>query len=227
MFCEHCGHPLAEAATFCGSCGRPRRHAAPGLDPGAGAGFARGFGAMESVAAAAPVDLAQGPRPWVRYFARMFDLALFTMVVWGALFAVAPTLEEDNAYIDNFVNLACFAAWMFVEPLFLAASGATPGKALFRTRVIDARGGRLDYGRALVRSIRVWWRGLGAGFPITSIVTLIIANNRLNDSGTTSWDRDGGTRVEHRRIGAGRAFIIALLVIGFFVLAVVGSLPES
>jgi uncharacterized RDD family membrane protein YckC len=163
------------------------------------------------------------PRPWVRYFARIFDFMLAGAILGMVLGFVAPELLEDSPIMDNLYGLACLAGWVLIEPLFVSIWAATPGKLLFNTRIVCARGGPITYERALSRSARVWWRGLACGLPLVSLVTLIVANRNLCRDGFSSWDRNGDTLVEHRPIGAGRAFLIALLFIGFVLLLVAGS----
>lgn len=237
MYCEQCGHPLVETARYCNRCGAlqhptpsPPPHG-PGLAPGSGAGFGSGFESERVGPAVGPWadsgDVIAHSRRWVRYFARIFDFVVAAFMLGMVLGFVAPEMLENGPVMDNLFGLACLAAWVVIEPLFLTAWGATPGKLLFNTRIVCARGERLTYGRALARSARVWWRGLACGLPLVSLVTLIVAWSCLGREGITSWDRVGGTRVEHRPIGAGRGFLIAVLFIGFVALVVAGTLEES
>lgn len=71
--------------------------------------------------------------------------------------------------------------------------------------------------QTLKRSLKVWWRGTGAWIPIVSIVTLIVAHNRLIKNQKTSWDREGDFIIDHEKIGLLRVLLaIALFIIIYF-----------
>jgi hypothetical protein len=123
--------------------------------------------------------------------------------------------------------------------LFLSTIGATPGKLLFRTRVTSASGGRIGVLRALVRGGRVWWLGLAAAFwfvpllamslsdtlwlwsvggcvLIAPFLALLTARFQLRRDGVTRWDREGGTRVTHRKVGELRVVAGFVLLLAFW-----------
>ena len=156
-------------------------------------------------------------RPWVRYWARLFDLYVFSIILGFVLGAIAPRFVETTNEIV-FAMILLFI-WIFVESLLLSTFQTTPGKWLFKTNLKVESGKQIDFSQALTRSIKVWWRGLGTGFPIASLVTLIIAYNNLNRGGITSWDRDAGIAVVHEKIGASRVFVAITFFIVFLIFA--------
>lgn len=131
-------------------------------------------------------------RAWLRFFARQIDYAL----VGGAAGLVAARLRPDlHDGIELLVGLAALALFVPLEAALLATLGATPGKWLLHVCVRDAEGRRLGLADAMSRSVSVWWRGMGAGLPFVSLVTALLAYQRMRREGVTSWDRDGGFRV--------------------------------
>jgi hypothetical protein len=53
------------------------------------------------------------------------------------------------------------------------------------------------------------------GVPLVNLGTMIAAYEHLANRGVTSWDRDGGFTVVHRRLGPGRVIAIFCLVVAF------------
>lgn len=164
-------------------------------------------------------------RPWVRYWARMMDIYLISIVVGVTIGVIAPdALNEKGA--DQLFGLACIFAWVFVESLLLSTIGTTPGKWLLRTRLIPPAGTALSYSIALSRSFKVWWRGLGIGFPLVGFFTMIVAHGNLTKNGITSWDKDDGFTVVHHRIGPLRIIVAVAFCAAFFAMMIVGSLAD-
>ena len=63
---------------------------------------------------------------------------------------------------------------------------------------------------ALKRSLDVWFRGLGLGIPIVTIITTLVAYFSLREDGETSWDRYSNCAVSHSKLSVFRWFIIAI-----------------
>jgi uncharacterized RDD family membrane protein YckC len=151
----------------------------------------------------------------------MFDIFAFSFLGGIVLAIIAPRfLEKQNEYA---LGMILIFAWIFVEALLLSSFQTTPGKWLFKTKVALTSGVPINFSQALSRSFKVWWRGLGIGFPIVSLITLIIAHGRLTRNGITSWDRDEGFTVMHETIGAPRVLAAIAFFFIFFVLAAIGN----
>ncbi|MDB5356058.1 MAG: hypothetical protein JWN24_2511 [Phycisphaerales bacterium] len=175
-----------------------------------------------------------GPRPWVRYFARSID----HLIIYGL-----ASIVVGIAYIMGM--RPGFQVWLIwcgfitvggvaIEAILMSTFGATPGKAMLGVQVRTNAGEYLNFFQALSRAGGVWVRGEGLGIPPFSLITLIVAYNKLMGDRITSWDRDGGTKVDHAPCGPGR--VARGLAAGFaasFVLSVIGGmlaafgLPES
>ena len=165
-------------------------------------------------------------RPWVRYWARMFDIYLTALALGIALGIFSPrALDVSGSNI--LFGLAILLIWVVVESLLLSSIGVTPGKWLLKTRLVPPSGEKPSFATALSRSVKVWWRGLGIGLPIISLVTLIIARSDLKESGSTTWDKDTGFVVVHERIGFLRAAVVVVAFCLFIALVIAGSLLSA
>jgi hypothetical protein len=151
-------------------------------------------------------------RPWVRYWARMFDITLFSLAAGFLIVYFAPNAFSEPGS-EQFLGIFILFIWAFIEASLLSTFGITPGNLLFRIKFVLTSGSKFSYSEALTRSLKVWWRGLGTGFPLISIVTMLVAHNRLINNQQTSWDREGGFIINHEKIGILRI----LVAVAFFI----------
>jgi uncharacterized RDD family membrane protein YckC len=149
-------------------------------------------------------------RPWVRYFARGFDMSI---LMWGVAFMAGFAWGFMSPEASLEPDLALFGiilvGTLVAESLCLSMFGTTPGKWLFNTHVRTNEGSKLSFGQAMSRTVAVWIKGLGLW--VFSLITLIWSYNKLNNEGITSWDRAGGFQVIHKRIGIGRTMLIVVV----------------
>jgi uncharacterized RDD family membrane protein YckC len=158
-------------------------------------------------------------RPWVRYWARSIDIALICIIVGIPIGAVLPD-ELNNRLVDQLIQFLAMTLWIPIEAALIATFGCTPGKALLRVRVSNKNGSNLSFGQALSRSFGVWLMGLGTGLiPLVTLVTSLLAYNRLLKNGVTTWDRDGRFMVTHRKVGIVRT----LVAIGIFAVIIAAA----
>ncbi len=150
-------------------------------------------------------------RPWVRYWARIIDIQLFSLCCTVAIGIIAPSIWMSANY--TMWGIGFLFAWCFIEPIFLLKWGAAPGKALLRVSVRHQDGSLLHYFAGLGRSVDVWFRGLGIGFPLVGFFTLLVAYNTLTKHGVASWDKSSNTRVTHQLIGPLRVIAAILLLL--------------
>jgi uncharacterized RDD family membrane protein YckC len=211
VFCPHCATLLPPGAQYCPACGKP----VPVPDAPASAFLQPNAPKLDAPQASEPPPV----RPWVRYWARLIDLFVFALPAGAVMGAIWPHLiEQADGANDLMLGLLILLAWAFVEPLCLSVFGTTPGKALLKVRLSGPGGRRLTYIEALGRSLRLWWRGLGAGVPFVSLITLAVAYRRLKRQGHTSWDAEGGCEVRHEPIGLGRVLLALGLLFLFLML---------
>ena len=140
------------------------------------------------------------PRPWSRLGARLFDYA-----IWGIVLALllselrgAGIVPENAAFYLGHPLVAPMlitGTWVAVETLLMASLGTTPGKWLFgcylQFSISDAyanRSMRSQLLRAFKRSLRVWWEGMGCGFPLLAPILIAIAYERVVENQETDWD---------------------------------------
>lgn len=195
LICPDCGATVSDAAQACLQCGNPLG--------------SEGF----QVAGEHDQPLEQ-VRPWVRYFARMLDYFLASIVSSVVLAVVSPVYfaSEDSEFGVTWLALL---VWIPIEAVLLATWGTTPGKALLRTRIVPTDGDdSIDFATALNRATRVWFSGVGTGFPIVFLFTMGSAYGKLNKTGSTSWDQELGFNVEHRKIGPARVAVALVILVG-------------
>jgi hypothetical protein len=149
------------------------------------------------------------PRPWQRLAARIFDYA-----IWGLVLALllselrgVGVVPGELAFWLGHPLLApalITASWIPVEALLIASIGTTPGKWLFgvflQFSISDAyarRDTRAQLDRALRRSFRVWWEGVGIGFPLLAPVLIAVAYEKLGQNQETDWDFAQDVLVTH------------------------------
>lgn len=202
MFCSKCGAPAVSDASFCAKCG---------------AGFLS-HPIQEQPKTIPAIDSSSAPthvRPWARLWARLFDVYTFTLVGLAVISNLVPQINEKlNDWV--LILTLCFM-WVFVESFLLSVLQVTPGKWLFKIKIALSSGASINYSQALSRSLKVWWRGLGAGFPIAAIITMVIASLRLTKNGITSWDKDDGFLVSHEKIGMLRVLVAIGIVVTLLV----------
>ncbi len=139
-------------------------------------------------------------RPWQRLGARLFDYA-----IWGLVLALllselrgAGAVPEDVAYWLGHPLVAptiITGSWVFVEALLIASLATTPGKWLFgvflQFSISDAyarRDSRTQFERGLKRAFRVWWEGMGCGFPLLAPFLIAVAYEKVTVHQETDWD---------------------------------------
>lgn len=159
------------------------------------------------------------PHPWIRYFARIFDVYLstvFIIILWLMLHpvsynAILGTVPQYVAWIILYI------IWIFIEAILLATWGTTPGKWLLTAKVLDINGNRLNFGTALKRGFRVFLYGLGLMIPLISLIAVITAYNHLKKPniyiGRSSWDIASNSAVVVRKSSAWRVVLAIVLIL--------------
>jgi hypothetical protein len=140
------------------------------------------------------------PRTWNRLGARLFDYA-----IWGLVLALllselhgAGLVGDQAAFWIGHPLVAPMlitASWVPIEALLIASLQQTPGKWLFgvylQFSISDAyarRDVRAQLQRALRRAFRVWWEGIACGFPLVAPILIAVAYETVVQNGETDWD---------------------------------------
>jgi hypothetical protein len=168
------------------------------------------------------------PHPWIRFFARMFDIYVFAnllMIVFqyfrihlaGFLLLTGHVISVPlYDVVDTMLSYIVATTLLIpIESLWLCLCGTTPGKWLLGVSVRSVERRKPSYGKALRRSALVAIEGLMLNIPILDIICLAFGFRTLNRTNTTPWDLRVGTVVHHRELSALRAVIIVLLITGF------------
>lgn len=158
--------------------------------------------------------------PWRRYFARSLDYILAGLVVGAVIGLLDPTfLTGETASL--FLAVLTMALWVPFEAVMLARYGTTPGKAFMKLHVTPVTSDEpAPFDVTLARALRVWFGGMACGFPLLSLVAMIIGYESLRRRGMTWWDRQLELTVrETGPLGPGRVFGLIIIFGGLAVLA--------
>ena len=140
------------------------------------------------------------PRPWSRLGARLFDYAIWGLVLallLSELRAIGVVPEAWAAWLGHplLAPIIITGTWVVIEALLIASVQTTPGKWLFgcylQFSISDAyapRDMRSQIERALKRSFRVWWEGVGCGFALLAPILIAVAYEKLGEDQETDWD---------------------------------------
>lgn len=160
--------------------------------------------------------------PWRRYFARGFDLQIYTLLV--ALVEVfilrldVMGLMDSNDWslfslVHGVLPLVIAAA---VEPLLLSRFGTTPGKWLQGLYITDMEDQNLTIREASVRTLSVIWHGLGWNIPIYSTICEWRSLGKCEAGEELPWEE---TSVLHMK--RPRLWRAVLLAVGYIALLAV------
>jgi len=89
--------------------------------------------------------------------------------------------------------------------------GKTPGKWIFSIYVKDQDGNKPGFIKALKRSLRVWFFGIGMGIPFISFLFLLRNFKILSEERILPFDRKHGLTVEHGYHGVLKNILIFLV----------------
>ncbi len=140
------------------------------------------------------------PRPWNRLAARLFDYAIWGLVLallLSELRGIDAMPESVALWVGHplVAPVLITGTWVPIEALLIAALQTTPGKWLFgcylQFSISDAyarRDTRSQLERAFKRAFRVWWEGVGCGFPLLAPILIAVAYEKVAQNQETDWD---------------------------------------
>ena len=158
-------------------------------------------------------------RPWPRYWARMLDILIWVCALEVAVGALFPSATMPGGIFSNEIGERLLG-WMVIpfamvlDGLVYAAAGNTPGKWIAGIRVLDLAGRRIPFVSYLARNFGVYWSGLGTGFPLISLFTLISSHSRASEGKQMSWDSSRETRCFEISSAVWRVWLVAVIYIG-------------
>lgn len=169
------------------------------------------------------------PHPWARYVARLLDTVLsgviggFILAVILAAFGQGRLLQGlfPESGVGRLIDaLVTPVLAMPVNAAQIGLTGASLGKWLLGIKVLE-EDAPIGFVQALKREFKVWLLGMGLAIPLVSIATMLVAKNRLESKGRTTWDEDLGLEVVHRPDGQVVTILkFVLAVTAFVVLSV-------
>ena len=149
------------------------------------------------------------PSPWSRLAARLFDYAIWGLVLallFSELRGLGAIPESWALWIGHplLAPIVITGTWVLIETLLIASLQSTPGKWLFgvyvQFSISDAYARRdtpAQLHRALRRAFRVWWEGVGCGFPLLAPVLIAIAYEKVEQNQEADWDNAEDCLVTH------------------------------
>jgi uncharacterized RDD family membrane protein YckC len=166
-----------------------------------------------------PPPLPSEPFPFLRFFARWFDVSLYLLLVFSLMRFTGHNLFEAvfEAAGCSFLYLY-FLPFVFLEAAILHLTKTTPGKFLLGLRVVTPEERALSLQGALVRSLRAYIVGLGLMVhPFLTGICHVYCIWYLMRFNEAPWDTVMKTRV---RV-VGPLFLPVLLFTVFFIVILV------
>jgi tetratricopeptide (TPR) repeat protein len=155
------------------------------------------------------------PRPWVRFFARTFDLLLLsfpTAFLFGIIFPNFTARLLTGGIVSELIFEIIVFPFIFVmEALVISIFGNTPAKAILKTKILNSEGKELSFQEALKRGFYIYVAAFCFGLPIINLIAYLVQYNKLKKDGKTPWDKRFNFNVYHSHIGMARGLLYVAL----------------
>lgn len=158
-----------------------------------------------------------------RFWARWFDLTLYSGLWWIGMWAARQDIEA--ALLNPWVMFFQFMPWFAVETLLIHYWGTTPGKWLLGLEVANNDGSRLALGPSTGRAVRVLFAGIGFGWGILAVLCQALSLIAARRLGAPLWDHLGGHQVVARPLNPLRVIALVFLFFGAIQLQVIVVSP--
>lgn len=158
-----------------------------------------------------PPPLPAQPHLIRRFWARWFDLYLFSGFWWLGMWAAGRDIEATLT--NPWVILFQYIPWFALETILIHRWGTTPGKWLLGIHVLNDDRSLLDLKQATLRSSRVLFLGIGFGWGILALICQIMSYFTTRRLGRPLWDHAGGHRLQTAPLNPLR---IVVYVVGLF-----------
>lgn len=173
----------------------------PQVEPAVGS--AEGFGNGGPTVSSRPHTTVSAPgntssaqersrQAWSRFLARTADIFLAYWIL-SIPFGEQILTSSMSALYGPLI----FMAIIPLEAWSLSRWGMTPGKWLFRVRVVHIENRLLTFEEAMRRTFKVMLSGMAFGIMLLQMLFNILAYKELMESGTTVWDRTYKSEVQH------------------------------
>ena len=153
--------------------------------------------------------------PWRRYFARVFDMALYN-ITWLSflVFTFHVNLIGRSSMLNLLDSYIAIGMMLFLEPLWLHFFRTTPGKAIFGIRIEDFNGENLTYRQGFDRTFGVIASGLGFNIPIYNFIRLWKSYNLCIDKKIQPWNESTSYIIKDTKLY--RTFLYIAIHIAIF-----------
>ncbi len=176
-------------------------------------------------------------RPFVHFWARMFDYMVVSVIVFqfsdvsipqqlpGEGFAELFTrylaeMQKPEALVLARTLFFALIGWHLIEAVLIHLFATAPGKALFGLTVKTATGEKVPMLPSLGRSFYVYVMGVGFyQFPFI-VIGMVFSFFRMTSTGKCLWDQQLKLQVENPPLGTVR---IVLAICAFFALFLLQS----
>ncbi|MBP3700902.1 MAG: MerR family transcriptional regulator [Lachnospiraceae bacterium] len=129
-------------------------------------------------------------RPWERYFARIIDVLINTVIVWIIYYGICgmpPKLNNSDQLICSVLE---FLLLLVLEPTQLSLFGTTMGKSIFGIQIRTEDGTKLTWNQALQRVFYLLWYGFGLYIPIFQLYRMYRSYQMYSCGECLPWDRE-------------------------------------
>ncbi|GMQ60734.1 hypothetical protein AN1V17_51370 [Vallitalea sediminicola] len=147
-------------------------------------------------------------RAWVRYFARITDITLFSWILNSIILYLNPSFINIDLF---YRSILVVNSWIIVETISLGLFGTTIGKWIMNIQVRNKEGNKLNIRDSLRRSLLVWVYGYGCGVPIFNLITLTKCYDNLLENKLTTYDKKGEYSISCGNISIVRVIIVVVI----------------
>lgn len=173
--------------------------------------FRANFRKPETPSVILPPPLPVKPRPFIRLWARLFDMYLYLGFVFGIMRLLG--LDLVAAVSSSMTAFLLMLPWVLLEGISIHLTGTTPGKWLLGIRVQRIDGDPLGLGQSVHRAVRVFIYGMGLHMPLLREACQCFALWYILKFKATWWDRIGKTETRVKEGSAGRTVTFVILFV--------------
>jgi hypothetical protein len=170
---------------------------------------------------------ADGATPWRRYWSRQLDLLFGGLLVAFPFGLLWPSLFDADGPLSGRIGARMFGwlalpAVMVLDAMMYSVFGNTLGKKIGGIKVVGTNDAPVRFRAYLRRNFGVYWSGLGTGFPLISLITLVRSYDRAVSHERLPWDAAVGTRVVEVSKSPARTWVVGTVCTIAGVLGLVG-----
>jgi len=158
--------------------------------------------------------LPQAHSPWRRFFARMMDISIYSLLLDSVLVLLFNMITSNRNVLESLLYTAVVTIIMLLmEPLLLMKFGTTPGKALLGLVVRTPEGNKLSYTEGFRRTFGVIRYGLGFELPIYNLIRNYKSYKILEEKETLPWDEEIAYTMKDEKSYRNGFFVGAMIVL--------------